>query len=102
MLPAGKEKRPRIRRQKSPDGDRPEAERRRPARFFRGIGRSGKGVEDRQEDANEKRRYAEGPRQKRRRKKYENGERDPARSIPRAMEEHPESLVRANRRGDGA
>ena len=102
MLPAGKEERPRIRRQKSPDVDRPEAERRRPARFFRGVGRSRKDVEDRQEDANENRRYAEGAREQRRRKKHENGERDPARAIPGAVEEHPESFVRAKRRGDGA
>jgi hypothetical protein len=59
-------------------------------------------MEDRKEDANQKRRCDEGTRQQRCRKKYKNGERDPARAIPRAVEEHPESFVRAKRRGDGA
>jgi len=59
-------------------------------------------VEDRQEDADENRRHAEGTREQRRRKKHENGERDPASAIPGAVEEHPEPFVRAKRRGDGA
>ena len=102
MFPAGKEERPRIHRQKSPDVDGPEAERRRPARFFRGVGRSRKDVEDRQEDANENRRYAKEPGSSAAEKIHEDGERDPARAIPRTVEEHPESFVRAKRHGDGA
>jgi hypothetical protein len=102
MLPAGKEERSRIRGQKSSDIDGSEAKRRRPARFFGGIGRSRKNVEDRQEDADENRRYAEGTREQRCGKKHEDGERNPTRAIPLAVEEHTESFVRAKPRGDRA